>query len=79
MQRHSISPQAILKIAQQVQAPLDFDKPYRIVITVKGSEVHVAASNNVQAVPSKCFECARYEDLLVERKAVRLLTEEDDE
>ena len=77
MQRHSVRPQTVQSIAQQVQAPVDYDKDYRIVITVRDGEVCVSASNKIGSSDPKCFECDRFEAAIEQRTAVRLLTQED--
>lgn len=66
-QRHSIPAKAILNLVQQAQCPVDTSRDYRVLINVKGGEVHLTASNQLVSKDPGCVECDRYEALLSRR------------
>ena len=69
--RHSVSPQSVRKLIQQVTPSINTDEDYKFVVRVEGGEVHIGGNTK------ECFECDAYEALLDSRKAVRLLTEDE--
>jgi len=66
-QRHSIPANAILNLVQQAQCPVDTSRDYRVLINVKGGEVHLTASNQLVSKDPGCVECERYDELLLRR------------
>ena len=76
MQRHSIPAKAVLGLVQQAQCPIDVSRDYRVVINVKGGEVHLTASNQLVGKDPACVECDRYEELLAVRAGARPVEEQ---
>lgn len=75
MQRHSIPAKAVLALVQQAQCDIDVSRDYRVVINVKGGEVHLNASNQLVSKEPACVECDRYDELIAERAEARPVEE----
>lgn len=61
--RHSIPPQTVQRLFQQVNQEADVSGNYRFLVRVEDGEVHIGYSTK------HCFECDGYESLLARREA----------
>jgi hypothetical protein len=68
-QRHTVQPQTIRRLVQQVTPLIDTERDYKVVIRVEDGQVHIGQTTR------DCYECEAYDALMEARAVERSITQ----